>query len=496
MHPSYLPVLLPLLSLSAAQVIFDGNWTNALGGPCGPLTHEPGSSVVWNFSGTYVKIRGPSPADPATVAVTLDGTPSSLTPSGTGCTAFLYQNTSLPLGSHTLNLTFVGPASNNLSITSFACGVDSSINLAPPPPLALAAPSSTSAAPSNTSAAPSSTSATLSSASTGAKLGGALGGAVGIAALLAAVHLYFKAPSPGASPDFDFFFVFPLPITFRGKVLQDAQITVVLQPAHLDLTDEKPGRGFTFHGSTSYELVAWKIFMLSAKKEGQSVRLPKDLGFGDVEESEGILINRFYNFAPLRTLVTKTVSAAWKSARYIIPGLGAMVVANNAALQPIDFTLGTYHAKKDKMKDDFCPFVVVRGVLNSQFCVVPQCDELVVNAYITQNIGEHQLLQTLFPPADSSYANCPIPDGPSNTQEDPNAAPRPTIEDDDADDQRSSKILSRALIGENGKGELVSTLKHKTKWHLVDDSHGLRLKIVTDDSENITETTGLLEYKA
>jgi len=196
----------------------------------------------------------------------------------------------------------------------------------------------------------------------------------------------------------------------------------------------------------------------------------------------------FFNFAPLRTLVTKTSSAAWKSERFIIPGLGPMVVANNAALEPVDFTLGTYHAKKDKMKDAFYPFVVVRQVLNSQFCVAPQCDELVVNAYITDNIDERQLLVDLFD-SDDSYSEHAVSDRSSDIQEDPNAAPQPTIEDNDVDD-RSPKILSGALIGENGKGELVSTLKQRTTWHLVDDSQGLRLKIVTD--ENITETTGLL----
>ncbi|KAJ7838833.1 hypothetical protein B0H13DRAFT_1911573 [Mycena leptocephala] len=215
---------------------------------------------------------------------------------------------------------------------------------------------------------------------------------------------------------------------------------------------------------------------------------PPSLGFGDVEDSGSRLTNGFFNFAPLRTLVTKTTSAAWKSERFIIPGLGPMVVANNAALEPVDFTLGTYHAKKDKMKDAFYPFVVVRRVLNSQFCVAPQCDELAVNAYITENIDERQLLVNLLDSTDS-YADHPVPEGSSDTQEDPNAAPRPTIEDDDVDD-RSPKILSGALIGEKGKGELVSTLKQKTTWHLVDDSQGLRLKIVTD--ENITETTGLL----
>ncbi|KAJ7207773.1 hypothetical protein B0H12DRAFT_432966 [Mycena haematopus] len=121
---SYFAILLPLLSLSTAQIIFDGNWSSlaAFGEACGLLTQEPGSSIVWNFNGTYIQIRGPSPTDPTTVAVTLDGAPSSLTLSGTGCTAFLYQTTSLPLGPHVLNLTFVGPASNlsSLTITSYA----------------------------------------------------------------------------------------------------------------------------------------------------------------------------------------------------------------------------------------------------------------------------------------------------------------------------------------------------------------------------------------
>ncbi|KAF8173551.1 hypothetical protein K438DRAFT_1980808 [Mycena galopus ATCC 62051] len=121
----YFPALLVWIPLSTAQVIFDGSWTNSesLQAQCGQLTQTVGSSFVLKFSGTYITVRGPPPADPATIAATLDGAPSSLNPSGTGCMAFLYQTTALPLGSHTLNLTFVGPISNNndfLSISSWA----------------------------------------------------------------------------------------------------------------------------------------------------------------------------------------------------------------------------------------------------------------------------------------------------------------------------------------------------------------------------------------
>ncbi|KAJ7821293.1 hypothetical protein B0H14DRAFT_2599287 [Mycena olivaceomarginata] len=320
-----------------------------------------------------------------------------------------------------------------------------------------------------------------------AELGGSLGGAIGLVALLAAAafcDFYFmtvapllkisQAPGPAVDAGFDFVFTFPLPIKFRGKMLQDAQ------PAHLTLTNKKPESGFTLAGSTStsHEPVAWKVLTLFARQEGQSVRLPRDLGFGDVEDSGGKLANSFFNFAPLRTLVTRTTSTAWRSARFIIPGLAAMVVANNAAPEPVDFALGTYHAKKDEMNHNFYPFVVIRGVLNSQFCVAPQCEELVVNAYITQNIDERQLLTGLFDSANSD-TNRPIPDRTSDAQKEPNAAPRPTIEEDDEDD-RSPKILSGALMGENGEGRLVSTLEQKTKWHLVDDSQDLRLKIVSD----------------
>ncbi|KAF8173577.1 hypothetical protein K438DRAFT_1980834 [Mycena galopus ATCC 62051] len=802
----HFPGFLVWIPLSTAQVIFDGSWVNTdEQASCGQLTQTPGSNFVLKFSGTRITVRGPPPADPATIAATLDGTPSSLNPSGTGCMAFLYQTTALPAGAHVLNLTFVGPASNShsLSINSWASGMDSdiaiistaqsgtststnplstsssanpstimtsgnpssaattgsfgaasgakpfgasagtdspspstgapsgpsrggnpsgtstvadnsgiststhasgdltvpmssaatstssvaaasgaktfgvsaganspspsagaasgtskganpfgadssgistgtsasggstapntagaSIGLGPPRPTGTnssgtspgahsvtasaggnhresgvstggdhsgtstgangsrtsagskppgpstganessiitdAIPSSTAvscvnrtganicstftgANPSRTStsrfcdlastsgayqscgvkfgasAAPSVTSisANASGTSTGtthhsaASTGGALGGAFGIVALLLAIiHQYFKAPKPSTSPDYYFWFVFPTPIKFRGKTLQDAQITVVLQPARLALTETQPERGFTLNGSRLHEVVAWKVFTLSAGKEGQHVRLPRNLGFGDVEDSGGSLAtDSFFNFAPLRTLVTRTREGSWKSARFIIPGLTAMVVGKNAAPEPVDFALGmfgsrTYHAKRGQTEGTFHPFGVVRRVLNSQFCVVPQCEELFVNAYITQSTEPRQFLphvDTNYPGSqedpnaaplpviedddnedsmllletNSSYPNRFIP----GSQEDPIAAPRPIIEDDDNDDL-SPKILSRGLLGANGAGQPVSSLKQRTRWDLVDDDQGVRLKMVTDARGN------------
>ncbi|KAJ7306847.1 hypothetical protein DFH08DRAFT_1088879 [Mycena albidolilacea] len=700
---SYFLGLLLLISLSAAQVvIFDGTWANHLQASCGKLTKEPGSSVVWKFSGTYINVRGPPPADPATIVATLDGAPSPLNPSGTECIAFLYQSASLPLGSHILNLTFLGPASNGknfLSITSFACGMDPNITLTSAMTSTSASPSSTvrsvnpssaatdgislgsvkgadpwgsrtGANPPSTSEAPSGTSIGVghsgiststnassgptalktsgtsiglnpsrpttginssgtspgatpaavltdgnhSGASTGANhsgtstsadhsltstgtnrsrtstdtnhpgpsiganesstitetipsstaastftaanpsrtstsrfcdfasisgayqscgvkfgitaasvapsvtsistnasgtstgtnhstasTGGAFGGAFGVAALVVAIiYQYFKAPSPSVSSDYYFWFVLPLPIKFRGKTLKDAEITVVLEPARLALTEKKPERGFTLSGFQRHELVAWKVFTLSAGEEGQHVRLPRNLGFGDVEDSEGSLAaGGFFNFAPLRTLVTRTKEGSWKSARFIIPGLTAMVVGKNAATQPVDFALGTYHARRGKTEGIFHPFGVVRRVLNSQFCVVPQCEELVVNAYITQSIEQRQLLPEIETNEDPNAAPLPAFEDDDNEdgiplletnssytnrlilglQQNLNAAPRPIIEDDD-DDDLGPKILSRGLLGENGQP--VSGLKQRTRWDLVDDDQGVRLKMVTE----------------
>ncbi|KAF8173549.1 hypothetical protein K438DRAFT_2023435 [Mycena galopus ATCC 62051] len=360
-----------------------------------------------------------------------------------------------------------------------------------------------SAAPSVTSLSANASDTSMGTNNSAASTGGALGGAFGIVALLVAIiHQYFKAPKPSSSPHYYFWFVFPAPIKFRGKTLQDAQITVVLQPASLALTETQPERGFTLNGSRLHEVVAWKVFTLSAGQEGQHVRLPRNLGFGDVEDSGGSLAtDSFFNFAPLRTLVTRTREGSWKSARFIIPGLTAMVVGKNAAPEPVDFALGTYHAKRGQTEGTFHPFGVVRGVLNSQFCVVPQCEELVVNAYITQSIDQRQLLtdvETNYPGSqedpnaaplpvieddgneesillletNSSYPNRFIP----GSQQDPNAAPRPIIEDDDNDDL-SPKFFQEAFSAQT---VLASPFPASSRWDLVDDDQGVRLKMVTD----------------
>ncbi|KAJ7280704.1 hypothetical protein C8J57DRAFT_1299934 [Mycena rebaudengoi] len=180
-----------------------------------------------------------------------------------------------------------------------------------------------------------------------------------------------------------------------------------------------------------------------------------------------------------------------------------MVVGKNAAPQPVDFALGTYHAKRGKTEGIFHPFGVVRRVLNSHFCVVPRCEELVVNAYITQSIERalnanssqtstltriqtpllHQpsramIIRTGHPFSEIILLLEDIPTIPGS-QQDPNSAPRPIIEDDDNDDL-SPKILSRGLLGANGVGQPVSSLKQRTRWELVDDDQGARLKMVTD----------------
>ncbi|KAJ6457875.1 hypothetical protein C8R45DRAFT_560500 [Mycena sanguinolenta] len=174
-----------------------------------------------------------------------------------------------------------------------------------------------------------------------------------------------------------------------------------------------------------------------------------------------------------------------------------MVVGTNDAPQPVDFALGTYHAKRGKTEGIFHPFGVVRGVQNSQFCVVPQCEELFVNAYITQSIDQRQLLPGVDINEDPNIAPLPAVEDDDNedwmplletnssnrlipgARQDPDAAPRPILEDDENDDL-SPKILSRGLLGPNGGGQPVSSLKQRTRWDLVDDGQGVRLKMVTD----------------
>jgi hypothetical protein len=135
--------------------------------------------------------------------------------------------------------------------------------------------------------------------------------------------------------------------------------------------------------SGSYAL--WVDFLLSnwfltcwstvARQEGQSVRLPREWVWKSLSFKEFhpwhhlvlglemwkilgaslpiassilllyVLLLFLYSIQrnviqQLRTLVTRTTSTAWRSARFIIPGLAAMVVANNAAPEPVDFALG------------------------------------------------------------------------------------------------------------------------------------------------------------
>ncbi|KAJ7834784.1 hypothetical protein B0H14DRAFT_3709042 [Mycena olivaceomarginata] len=423
-----------------AAVLTDGNHSGASTGAnhSGTSTSADHSltSTGTNRSRTSTGTNHPGPSTGANESSTI----TEAIPSSTAASTFTAANLSRTSTSRFCDFASISGAYQS-------CGVKFGITAAS------AAPSVTSI---STNVSGTSTGTNHSTASTVVLFGGAFG----VAALVVAIiYQYFK-------------------------------ITVVLEPAHLALTEKKPERGFTLSGFQRHEMV----FTLSAGEEGQHVCLPRNLGFGDVEDSEGSLaVGGFFNFAPLRTLVTRTKEGSWKSARFIIPGLTAVVVGKNAATQPVDFALGTYHARRGKTEGIFHPFGVVRRVLNSQFCVVPQCEELVVNAYITQSIEQRQLL----PEIETSLLPC-IPDPrriqtpllyqPSRDddnrlilgpQQDPNAAPRPIIEDDD-DDDLGPKILSRGLLGENGLGQPVSRLKQKTRWDLVDDDQGVRLKMVTD----------------
>ncbi|KAF8182786.1 hypothetical protein K438DRAFT_1839803 [Mycena galopus ATCC 62051] len=457
LHSSF-PLILLLGSLSAAQVILDGNWTDALGGACGPLTQEPGSSVIWNFSGTYVEIRGPSPSDLGTITVSLDGAPSSLAPNGTGCNAFLYQNTTLPLGSHTLNFTFVGPASNgdSLSIASFAC--------------------SNTPSGSNTPSVSNTTSATRSG-STDAKVGGGVGGVVGTALLAAvATYQYFKAPAP-SSRNYDFVFLPPVvPIWFRGKELKDVEITIVLELNNLSLETKQPEADFMFpsQGSPPGDRVAWKVMKLTGENQKLSTTLPVNLGFGDVHEDperKDILKKDVsFSFAPLRTLVEKTGIPSWKYGKFRRPKLEALVLAHNTTITDEAFALGTFH--KIKGSADFSPFLEIPVVQADQFCIATQCKDLRVNAYITRNIHERQRFREDYRISD--YA-VPAANTLASQSENDTTVPQPVAEAQQDDDQ-TSKIISPALLGENGTP--ISDLKQTTYWRLVHEGGAWKLEVV------------------
>ncbi|KAJ6506815.1 hypothetical protein C8R45DRAFT_970636 [Mycena sanguinolenta] len=342
--------------------------------------------------------------------------------------------------------------------------------------------------------------------STGAKVGGAIGGAFGLVALLAALAAYhFLAPAPASVHSHEFIFLPPLPIVFRGKQLRDYEIIVTLQPDNLNLADKRPEPGFTFEGSTPHELVVWKAIKFEGKrKEPVTVRLPANLGFGDVRENlenKGIISkDLLFSFAPLRTLVKRADGPpSWKYESFRRPKLEALVLAHNTVNYPVDFALGTFH--KTRKDQDFSPFLLIPNVEPGSFCITPQCANLKVNAYIAQNIRERQRLDSdLFgdsdpsdftildgstvavqlPEEDKDSEVVPLLDGstvtaqPSEEDDELGPAPEPYPEDEEV--EHAPKILSPPLLGEDGT--LVSSLEQTTRWCLVKESGVLRLKVV------------------
>ncbi|KAJ6541431.1 hypothetical protein B0H19DRAFT_1268435 [Mycena capillaripes] len=129
MHPLYLVFLSGLGFCSAAQITYQGLWSSTLNSQpntqtsCeGRITRQHGSSITWTFNGTFINVSGFFPPNPTVITATLDGAPSSLLSSSSGCGAPIYFNNSLPFTEHTLSLTLAGSASTNdfLSVYSFA----------------------------------------------------------------------------------------------------------------------------------------------------------------------------------------------------------------------------------------------------------------------------------------------------------------------------------------------------------------------------------------
>ncbi|KAJ6527396.1 hypothetical protein B0H19DRAFT_1195934 [Mycena capillaripes] len=258
--------------------------------------------------------------------------------------------------------------------------------------------------------------------------------------------------------------------------LKDYEITIVMRPVGLALQTETPNPNSFPNESTAHELVAWKVqvIKLSTGKDGIIVHLPTHLGFGDVNNEQGILGNGSFCLADPGTLVTRTSMGSWKSAK-IDPRLGELVLATNEACYPVDFALGicaftypqsdiglrplgTHHTKRNTAEDYFSPLLVIRDVLNGNFCIAPQCKDFMINAYITQNMRERQILPGLYD-ISNGFDFC-----------------QPTREDEEED--RTPKIVSAPLLGKNGR--LVSSLAQKTRWLLVNKSRNLELKIVDD----------------
>ncbi|KAJ6451954.1 hypothetical protein C8R45DRAFT_1041532 [Mycena sanguinolenta] len=256
--------------------------------------------------------------------------------------------------------------------------------------------------------------------------------------------LFSKAPTPVGVHSHEFIFLPPALIVHRGMELRD-YIIITLQPSNLNLTDERPEPGFTFKGLSRHELVVWK----GRRKGPVTVRLPANLGFGDVREkleNKGIISkDLLFSFAPLRTLVKRED--------------------------------GTFH--KTRSDADFSPFLLIPNVQPGDFCIASQSADLRVNAYIAQNSRERQRLNSdLFGVSDASEFI--ILDGStvaaqlSEEDEALEAVPGPYPEDEEV--EYAPKILSPPLLGENGT--LVSSLDQTTRWCLVKESGVLKLKTV------------------
>ncbi|KAF7357180.1 hypothetical protein MSAN_01312700 [Mycena sanguinolenta] len=232
--------------------------------------------------------------------------------------------------------------------------------------------------------------------------------------------------------------------TFRES--KEYDITIVLRPNGLALQTEKPTPNFSSNKLAAHELVAWKVIKLSTGKDGTFVHLPTHFAFGDVDEDQGILGHGSFCVASTRSLVTRTEMGFWKSAEFSNPRLQEFVSATNEACHPVDFALGTYD---DEAEDYFSPFLVIRNVQHGDFCIAPQCKDLMVNAYITQNIRERQI--------------CPVPFDIANGSDFP---------------YLGEKIISAPLLGKNGR--LVSSLAQRTRWLLVNNGQDLELKIIDE----------------
>ncbi|KAJ6527398.1 hypothetical protein B0H19DRAFT_1083949 [Mycena capillaripes] len=491
---------------------FQGDWSNgdetALTNvqACSSVTQTPGSSVTFEPQGvTSFALHGHFPPDPTTISAELDGVKIALAPLTTAntadCNEVLY-NIALPPTLHNLTFTFTGPASNNnffalhaaaarpsttTTVTSSTTANATSASSASVIPSSASSASLIPSSASSASVIPSSTSSALpvidtepqsSHSKTRAKLGGAIGS---------------TAPAPGASPDHEFVFL-PLfaPITFRGKKLQNVQITIVLEAANLAVTDNIPRAPSTYELTPTRSRhdvqVAWKVITLCEGKlvltVSSSYLLLDSRGKGSDPDS---LTER------LRTVVTKTIQY-WKPAKLRDRKLAATVLAKNAAGIPQAFALGiclfaylilpdielrlsgTYHVKPSH---SFSPFLVIREVQyrDGQLCTAPQCGDLRINAYITENIQERQILYDEFYDSEPS---CPIvsaePPSTAGEEEESDLAPGPT---DEEDVDESRKIFTPVLLGESGK--LVSTLQQRTQWHLVEERGELRLIVGNEE---------------